>query len=56
MKGKNLTAKHAFKYNKATIFKDRKKALKKGDQKHKSRSIDRLSFCIHYLFLLALKN
>ena len=31
----NLVAKHARKYNKAAVHKDKKKALKKGDRKHK---------------------
>jgi hypothetical protein len=42
MKAKNLTAKHAPKFNKAAVHKDRKKAEKRGEQKHKSRSDDRL--------------
>ena len=35
-KMKNPVAKHARSFNKAATFKDRKKALKKGDCKHKS--------------------
>jgi hypothetical protein len=34
-KTNNLVAKHARKYNKAAVHKDRKKAMKKGDRKHK---------------------
>ena len=34
-KMKNPVAKHARSFNKAATFKDRKKALKKGDYKHK---------------------
>ena len=34
-KMKNPVAKHARSFNKAATFKDRKKALKKGDCKHK---------------------
>lgn len=30
----NFVAKHANKFNKATVFKDKKKALKCGDRKH----------------------
>ena len=36
-KTNNLVAKHARKYNKAAVHKDRKKAQKKGDRKHKGR-------------------
>jgi hypothetical protein len=30
----NFVAKHANKFNKATVFKDKKKALKRGDRKY----------------------
>ena len=33
----NLVAKHARKFNKAHVHKDRKKAQKRGDRKHKVR-------------------
>ncbi len=33
----NFVAKHARKYNKAAVFKDRKKALKRGARKHKKQ-------------------
>ena len=33
---RNLTAKHARKYNRSSVFVDRKKALKKGYRKHKN--------------------
>ncbi len=36
-KTNNPVAKHARKYNKAAVHKDRKKAMKKGDRKHKGR-------------------
>jgi len=35
MKTNNLVAKHAKTFNKAAVFKDRKKAAKKGYVKHK---------------------
>lgn len=35
---KNLVHKHARKFNRATVQKDRKKALKKGYRKHKERA------------------
>ena len=36
---RNLTAKHARKYNRATVFVDRKKETKKyGKTKHKSKN------------------
>ena len=31
----NLTAKHAHRYNRATVYRDRKKDSKRGKQKHK---------------------
>jgi cytochrome c-type biogenesis protein CcmE len=37
MKASNLVAKHARTYNKAHVFKDRKKASKRGYRKHKGR-------------------
>lgn len=37
MKTKNPVAKHLRQFNKAVKFKDRKKALKRGYQKHRSR-------------------
>lgn len=40
MKPRNLTAKHAGKFNKAAIHKDRKKASKRGEQKHKNTVTD----------------
>ena len=36
-KTNNLVAKHARKFNKAVVMKDRKKAQKKGDRKHKGK-------------------
>ena len=33
----NLTAKHARKYNHATVYRDRKKDSKRGKQKHKQQ-------------------
>ena len=36
-KTNNLVAKHARKYNKAAVHKDRKKAMKKGERKHKGQ-------------------
>lgn len=33
----NFVAKHARKFNKAAVHKDRKKALKRGDRKHKKQ-------------------
>ncbi len=35
MKTRNFVAKHARTFNKAHVFTDRKKALKKGYRKHK---------------------
>lgn len=37
MKANNLVAKHARKYNTAVVMKDRKKAIKRGDRKHKGK-------------------
>ena len=34
----NPVAKHARKFNRAKIYKDRKKALKRGERKHKQKS------------------
>ena len=39
-KTNNLVAKHARKYNKAAVHKDRKKAQKKGDRKHKGKQYE----------------
>jgi hypothetical protein len=36
----NLTAKHAHRYNRATVYRDRKKDSKRGKQKHKQQEID----------------
>ena len=36
----NFVAKHANKFNKAVVFKDKKKALKRGYSKH-SKKVDR---------------
>ena len=36
----NLTAKHARKYNHATVYRDRKKDSKRGKQKHKQQEIN----------------
>lgn len=33
----NPVAKNARKYNKAAVFKDRKKAIKRGERKHKNQ-------------------
>lgn len=44
MKARNLTAKHAHRFNKPAVHKNRKKAQKRGEQKHKSRSSDRLFY------------
>ena len=33
----NLTAKHAHRYNRATVYRDRKKDSKRGKQKHKQQ-------------------
>lgn len=38
MKQRNFVAKHARKFNKATIQKDKKKSLKKGYVKHKGNN------------------
>ena len=35
----NLTAKHAHKYNRAAVFRDRKKDSKRGKQKHKHEEV-----------------
>lgn len=35
MKDRNWVAKHSRKFNKAVTMRDRKKAAKKGDRKHK---------------------
>ncbi len=37
MKG-NFVAKNARKFNKSAVFKDRKKAVKRGDRKHKKQT------------------
>ena len=37
-KTNNLVAKHARQFNKAAVFKDKKKAAKKGYAKHKALS------------------
>ncbi len=37
MKTKNPVAKHQRQYNKAVVFRDRKKAAKRGYSKHRSR-------------------
>jgi hypothetical protein len=34
-KRNNWVAKHAAQYNRSVIFKDKKKALKRGDKKHR---------------------
>ena len=41
-KTNNLVAKHARKYNKAAVHKDRKKAMKKGDRKHKGKQFEEI--------------
>ena len=33
----NLVAKHAKKFNKSAVFIDKKKALKRGERKHKGK-------------------
>ena len=33
----NLTAKYAHRYNRATVYRDRKKDSKRGKQKHKQQ-------------------
>lgn len=38
MKQRNLVAKHARSFNKASIQKDKKKSLKKGYVKHKGKN------------------
>lgn len=35
MRTRNLVHKHAVTYNKSTVYKDKKKAMKKGESKHK---------------------
>jgi hypothetical protein len=35
----NCVAKYARKYNKAVVFKDKKKALKRGDAKHPKNTV-----------------
>lgn len=37
VKQRNLVQKHVMEFNRPTVFKDRKKELKKGYQKHKSK-------------------
>ena len=37
---RNLVAKHAAKFNRAAKHKDRKKALKRGDVKHRRKAIE----------------
>jgi hypothetical protein len=37
MKAQNFVAKHARTFNKATVQRDRKKAAKRGDRKHKGK-------------------
>ena len=39
MKTNNLVAKHARQFNKAAVYRDRKKAAKKGYTKHKKSYI-----------------
>ena len=39
MKSRNYVAKYAREFNKAAVMRDRKKAMKKGDRKHKKRWI-----------------
>ena len=38
--GSNPVAKYAKRFNKASVFKDRKKALKRGEHKHKHKKIN----------------
>ena len=39
MKPKNLVAKHSRTFNKAVVFTDRKKSIKRGYTKHKKRYV-----------------
>lgn len=47
----NLVAKHAREFNKAAVFKDRKKELKKGKTKHKKNRYDGSYFSLSYLII-----
>ena len=42
VKQRNLTAKHARKYNRASVFVDRKKESKRGKRKHKGKGFGSL--------------
>lgn len=42
MKSGNFVAKYDWRVNKAKVFKDRKKALKKGETKHKKRDLSEI--------------
>ena len=39
---RNLTAKHARKYNRSSVFVDRKKETKRGKTKHKGKNYEYL--------------
>jgi len=42
MKNRNLVQKHALNFQRSDVFKDKKKANKRGYSKHKKISVDQL--------------
>ena len=48
MNNRNFVAKHAATYNKSAVMKDRKKAAKRGDSKHKGKRFDTIKYSLSF--------